>query len=277
MMGRHSNFLKAFMRIIKFLTALSICLGLAIFLGQKVANAQEGAGEVNYIVQIAAGTNYEIAFAEADALIPLGITAYVDTFQRDGRNIYRTRIGPFTSQDEAQRLVNKLNEAQRQVNKLTTIRTAQAQDPIVITSPKNAPQPRIVTRADVEGERLAALDKIRQNEIDEVNKQYGSTGVGLIISKVAKECLVSEGWACRVTGINLVITAGVRNNLNRDVKDVKIKCRHFAQSGTELSTLLNTSSTILQKWSPGETRNISFPIGDVSQRYKTTCSITGWS
>jgi len=117
----------------------------------------------------------------------------------------------------------------------------------------------------------------KQAQAKEDNVKYGTTGVGLSVSRIDKECLVSEGFSCRVRGVNLIVSGGIRNNLSQEIKDVRIKCKHFAQSGTELSTLLNTSSTILQKWSPGETRKISFPIADLSQRYQTTCSITGWN
>ena len=126
-------------------------------------------------------------------------------------------------------------------------------------------------------QKQIALEKERLEKERQDDNRYGKTGVGLFVDSLDRDCLLIRNFYCEVQGIDLVVSASVRNNLSKNISDVEIKCRHFAQSGTELRGLLSKrSETIFQTWRPGEIRFFKFNISDTDQRYKTSCEIVGW-
>jgi uncharacterized protein (UPF0254 family) len=141
----------------------------------------------------------------------------------------------------------------------------------------DAEKQREAERNKLEAERnkLEAEDRAKR-ELQRDNWRYGTTGVGLFVENVASECLVYSnpglviGRWCEVPGPNVVVRASIRNNLSRDIKDVEVRCKHYAQSGTELAGVLaKNRETIYQRWMPGEIRGFSFSVSDVQQRYST--------
>jgi hypothetical protein len=136
-------------------------------------------------------------------------------------------------------------------------------------------------RIEAERKKLEAEDRAKR-ELQRDNWRYGTTGVGLFVENVARECLVYSNpglviGRCEVPGPNVVVRASIRNNLSRDIKDVEVRCKHYAQSGTELAGVLaKNRETIYQRWMPGEIRDFSFSVSDVQQRYSTKCEIVRW-
>jgi hypothetical protein len=134
---------------------------------------------------------------------------------------------------------------------------------------------------EAERKKLEAEDRAKR-ELQRDNWRYGTTGVGLFVENVARECLVYSNpglviGRCEVPGPNVVVRASIRNNLSRDIKDVEVRCKHYAQSGTELAGVLaKNRETIYQRWMPGEIRDFSFSVSDVQQRYSTKCEIVRW-
>jgi len=118
----------------------------------------------------------------------------------------------------------------------------------------------------------------RQNQIRQDNLKYGTSGVVFIADSIGRECLVRDGWICRMDGTDLIINGSVRNNTDLRIKDIKLNCQNIAKSGTVLDGgfLYKTSASIYDIWNPGEIRKISFKISDFQQRNSTNCRVIDW-
>lgn len=109
-------------------------------------------------------------------------------------------------------------------------------------------------------------ERIRLHKIASDNAIYGISNMGIHINRTSTDVL----------GM-LIVEGSVRNNLDRPVFDILIRCRHFAQSGTELRLQgADSSATIYQKWAPSEIRYVRFKIGNVDQRDRTSCEVVNW-
>jgi hypothetical protein len=110
--------------------------------------------------------------------------------------------------------------------------------------------------------RKEALAREEQIRLD--NKRFGVTGVGLDLRVI--DLLFS-----------IIVIGDIRNNLEHEISDIKVQCKHYAQSGTDLTSMFDVmGETIYETWKPGEIRQVRFNISDVKQRHRTECKVTGW-
>jgi cell division protein FtsN len=73
-----------------------------------VRSAAAGGDPFNYFVQAGAFARAEDAEQQRAKLAMLGLTARVSEREQSGRTVYRVRLGPFTTQDEANAAQNRL-------------------------------------------------------------------------------------------------------------------------------------------------------------------------
>ena len=140
-----------------------------------------------------------------------------------------------------------------------------------------ARQQKLIQEGKLKIESENQLKVEREKKIIEENNKYGTSGLGLFVENISKECLVRDGWTCKISGSDYQINASIRNNLNKEVKDIEIKCKYISQSGTELTGLFTRNrETIYQKWKPNEIRNFSFKVGSVEQTVNLKCEISQW-
>jgi hypothetical protein len=123
---------------------------------------------------------------------------------------------------------------------------------------------QILDKADIE--RQIAQEK--QKKLDENNKVLGTTGVGF---KLENTYYLINDRKISVSGL-------VRNNTTKSIKDIKISCKYFANSGTELSNLfVKNSERIYERWNPNEMRVVSFGIDAIQQAQNIKCTVTDYS
>lgn len=128
-------------------------------------------------------------------------------------------------------------------------------------------------KARVKSEEEKSQRQIRINEernrlikIASENAIYGISNMGIHLNRIYTDMLGA-----------LVVEGSVKNNMDKSVLDILIRCRHFAQSGTELRLPgADSSATIYQKWAPSEIRYVRFKIGNVDQRDRTSCEVVNW-
>ena len=74
------------------------------------------------------------------------------------------------------------------------------------------------------------------------------------------------------------IDVEVKNNYNYQIKDIKVSCKYFAQSGTEVkNSISNQTYTIFQRWNANEKRKVSFDIALVEQVSQIKCEIVDFT
>ncbi len=131
---------------------------------------------------------------------------------------------------------------------------------------------------ELERRRLKEISDLEKEKLNELTRIYGDVPVGIKLESISPECIHKvDIFTCALYGDKLEIVATVRNNVKKEIIDVNIRCRHFGQSGTELSSFLDKKSvTIFQKWAVDEIRRVKFTISDIDQRNKTVCSVVGW-
>jgi len=144
--------------------------------------------------------------------------------------------------------------------KIVKLLTAQQVNEIV-TSEKN-----LAEQKKKNDERLAATEKERLQRESDI-KIFGTSGVKM--GPVSYNLLMkSEKYGMQA------IVADVKNNYNYPIKDIKISCKYFAASGTEIkNSISNKTYTIFQKWDANEKRKVYFDIVMVDQTNKINCEI----
>ena len=140
-----------------------------------------------------------------------------------------------------------------------------------------ARQEKLIQEEKLKIEYEKKIKEEGEKRIREENIKYGTSGLGLFVDNISKECLVRDVWTCKISGTDYQISASIRNNLNKEVKDIEIKCKYFSQSGTDLTGLFTRNrETIYQKWMPNEIRKFSFKVGSVEQTVNLKCEISQW-
>lgn len=119
-------------------------------------------------------------------------------------------------------------------------------------------------------QRLAQIEKQRvQRELD--IQIFGTTGVkmGPLSYFVLRD---SKTYGMQPIDVE------VKNNYNYQIKDIKVSCKYFAQSGTEIkNSISNQTYTIFQKWNANEKRKVSFDIALVEQASQIKCEIVDFT
>lgn len=135
----------------------------------------------------------------------------------------------------------------------------------IVTSEKN-----LAEQNKKNEQRLAQIEKQRvQRELD--IQIFGTTGVkmGPLSYFVLRD---SKTYGMQPIDVE------VKNNYNYQIKDIKVSCKYFAQSGTEIkNSISNQTYTIFQKWSANEKRKVSFDIALVEQASQIKCEIVDFT
>jgi len=115
-------------------------------------------------------------------------------------------------------------------------------------------------------EKLAVNEKERIQRESDI-KIFGTSGVkmGPVSSNIFFESKTFGMESVRVD---------VKNNYYYPIKDIKISCKYFAESGTEIKNSISSQIyTIFQKWNASEKRAVVFDIALVEQTMVTKCEI----
>ena len=101
-------------------------------------------------------------------------------------------------------------------------------------------------------------------------KTFGTTGVTM--GPISYNIVKSETYGMQA------IQVIVKNNYNYQIKDIKVNCKYFAQSGTEIkNSISNRTYTIFQKWNANEKRTLNFDIALVEQTSQIKCEIVDFA
>ena len=116
---------------------------------------------------------------------------------------------------------------------------------------------------------------------------FGKTGVGVCLdwSENNREFFCSNvgftgGLSDRfnpdcyiVDKLSIHVKLEARNNLNKIVKDITIKCNQLGNSGTIIKS---DSKIFFDTWEPSQIKKISYKIFKHEQISRLSCEVTGW-
>lgn len=125
-------------------------------------------------------------------------------------------------------------------------------------------------KSDNEDAKIQMEIKNEDAKIQMEIKTFGTTGVTM--GPISYNIVKSDTYGM------LAIQVIVKNNYNFQIKDIKINCKYFAQSGTEIkNSISNRTYTIFQKWSANEKRTLNFDIALVEQTNQIKCEIVDFA
>ena len=135
----------------------------------------------------------------------------------------------------------------------------------IVTSEKN-----LAEQNKKNEQRLAQIEKQRVQRESDI-KIFGTTGVkmGPLSYFVLRD---SKTYGMQPIDVE------VKNNNDYPIKDIKVNCKYFAQSGTEVkNSISNQTYTIFQRWNANEKRKVSFDIALVEQASQIKCDIVDFT
>jgi hypothetical protein len=129
-----------------------------------------------------------------------------------------------------------------------------------------------------ERQRLAELRKK-----EELERCFGSSGVGICIKNITEGVYICDRSAmfptlnqnCWVNNpLQITVAMSIRNNLNRPVKDINIRCSQIAKSGT---VLRNSTDTVYNSWQPRDVKDYKLELLKHNQWSTVNCQVISFN